>query len=469
MRRNGGAKGSNSKTAYPHDLALLVHRALRKCAPRRPTLKSLVALFECLYFASLRTEESKSITLQVVYLDPDRQGPKPEATSNDSWSYVKLKDTIPVTVSNIAKIAHATDPRSSLFTIFGDSNGQWFVWGMVDQASTYHEYVNYEREHAPKLPGAFQVGVFGVGHVIAYLGWKKIAELKIDRILRHSPDILHGGEVFEQLRRGIGRHAEKVNSELPKDRQVAPPQLAAALKDDWISSICRLLLRIKSYGHGGAILITPTSSFDNLKVKYKLHYARLQRALVGQAVNGILWRHSSDIVFQEYIDEEVEEIPIDRYLDESESRRDYQECRNELEGAIWFISLLSRVDGLILMNQDLDVEAFGVEIMCRDDPPSVFLSSQKTIIKDRLTPLPSERFGMRHRSMIRYCWQVPGSVGFVVSQDGDVRAITAVGDRVILWENIKLQVHHFMKPKNQRKSSQRESGFPRSDAWLKSL
>jgi hypothetical protein len=45
---------------------------------------------------------------------------------------------------------------------------------------------------------------------------------------------------------------------------------------------------------------------------------------------------------------------------------------------------------------------------------------------------------MRHRSMIRYCASNEDSVGFVVSQDGDVRAITAVKNHVVVWENVRI-------------------------------
>jgi hypothetical protein len=48
-------------------------------------------------------------------------------------------------------------------------------------------------------------------------------------------------------------------------------------------------------------------------------------------------------------------------------------------------------------------------------------------------------YGTRHRSMLRYCATYPNSLGFVVSQDGDVRAITHSGNRVVLWDNIRIQ------------------------------
>lgn len=45
--------------------------------------------------------------------------------------------------------------------------------------------------------------------------------------------------------------------------------------------------------------------------------------------------------------------------------------------------------------------------------------------KAEVGPLRTDarRFGTRHQSMMRLCFARPGSVGFVVSQDGNVRAI----------------------------------------------
>ena len=49
--------------------------------------------------------------------------------------------------------------------------------------------------------------------------------------------------------------------------------------------------------------------------------------------------------------------------------------------------------------------------------------------------------------MMRYCFQHPGSVGFVISQDGEVRVITKVGERLVMWENIKLKYYSYVSKK----------------------
>lgn len=41
---------------------------------------------------------------------------------------------------------------------------------------------------------------------------------------------------------------------------------------------------------------------------------------------------------------------------------------------------------------------------------------------------------------MRYCYENPGALGFVISQDGDIRAITRVADKLVLWENIDVEL-----------------------------
>jgi hypothetical protein len=47
--------------------------------------------------------------------------------------------------------------------------------------------------------------------------------------------------------------------------------------------------------------------------------------------------------------------------------------------------------------------------------------------------------------MVRQCWKDPRSVGFVVSQDGDVRAVTRHDGKIVVWESIRLQRFHNLR------------------------
>jgi hypothetical protein len=115
-------------------------------------------------------------------------------------------------------------------------------------------------------------------------------------------------------------------------------------------------------------------------------------------------------------------------------------CEEVLDSAIWFVAVLSRVDGLVVMDQELGVEGFGGIIRCQTIPPrdSVFRSHRADPREDALERLDYDHLGTRHQSMMRYCFEHPGTVGFVVSEDGDARAMSSIKGRLIIWENIKL-------------------------------
>ncbi len=87
----------------------------------------------------------------------------------------------------------------------------------------------------------------------------------------------------------------------------------------------------------------------------------------------------------------------------------------------------------------LKVQGFGVEITRRRDPDKVYAARGAQIGKGNLRQIDFARFGTRNRSMMQYCHHHPGSIGFVISQDGDIRAMTRLPRGLVLWENIRLQ------------------------------
>jgi hypothetical protein len=140
------------------------------------------------------------------------------------------------------------------------------------------------------------------------------------------------------------------------------------------------------------------------------------------------------------LDLEAVEIPSSDFLDEIVSEDEKQDSTFELDGAIWFVSLLTRVDGLVLLSSDLTVRGFGVEINVPDVPPQIFRARDVHATVARLERVDYEALGTRHRSMMRYCAKVPGSLGLVVSQDGGVRVMTSNRGRLVVWESIQLQL-----------------------------
>ena|SRR5579864_1820540 len=86
-----GSIGAAGQNRFPKELASAVYSELRRRNASPPPLNVLTELFESMYFASLRTEESRPVLFHVAYVDPRKPDPKPPKTLlHDRWSCVRL-------------------------------------------------------------------------------------------------------------------------------------------------------------------------------------------------------------------------------------------------------------------------------------------------------------------------------------------------------------------------------------------
>ena len=434
-----------NKTA--RNLAESVCAELRKRRAAVPDEEIIVDLLETMYYSSLRTEESEPVIFHVVFLDPAQPDPKPPRNpAKDRWSYVPFAEPIAFSVSNVVKIAKSTDLRTSSFVIWPDKNGALFIWGLVDQQNRFHKFLNRSAEIEPERPGIFQASVEGIGIIVVYMRYEKVAELRINELIRYSLDLFRQSPVRDLLSTGIERYLQAVRSHIPDDIYQAEGEMDEFHTQQWLSVLCRILLRIQKIKKGGAILITPGISANDLNVKYGINYDRLPTSLEANAITKI----KSDYLERHLLglnEAKPKEIPSNQYFQLRRLEKDLRANKNEIDGVIWFIALLTRVDGLVVMDPNLAVRGYGVEIKNWQEPDNLFIATDRMATPAKLRPASYNHFGTRHRSMMRYCYQNPGSIGFVVSQDGEVRVMTMVEERLVIWENIKLKYYSYASRK----------------------
>src|SRR6267154_2279144 len=440
----------------PKDLALAIHSELVNRRTGPPPLEVLVELFESMYFASLKTEESKPVLFHVAYVDPLKPDPSPPKTLvHNRWSCVRLSPPIPMSSASFVKIAPASDPRTSSFAVFHGADGRLAVWGLIDQGNSYHDYVNFDSESGPERPGLFQASIIGIGHLVEYIGYEKVAELKQNSLVRTAIDVFQSGKVRETLSVGIRSHLDSLRTGWPDEFPTDFDDWEPPLVDAWLAALRRLLLRVQNMRHGGAFLMTPDKTQRDLSIKHKISYSRLRTALQRHAVANAEQLIASGIIGDEYMEKNAEDIPLGLHLDEVIAGYDLEEIRNELAGVIWFTSLLTRVDGLVLLDPNLEVQGFGVEITAPEEPAEIYTAGDAWASEWLLRKVDYQQYGTRHRSMMRYCAKFPGSVGFVISQDGDVRVMTNVEGRLVMWENIQLQLPKFVRRKRLKRRRSR--------------
>lgn len=323
---------------------------------------------------------------------------------------------------------------------------------MIDQGNQYYSFLNNASSSGPWRPGLFQASIAGAGHIVVYADYAKLAELRVDRLISRTYDVFRRGPVFEQLLPGIETYISEVTAAVGNDIFSKRGHWPYSLAGYWISSLCSLILRVQGFKHGGALLLTSAEA-EGLNVKYQLHYDRLQKALFRRGLFHIKHADVGDRIFEEVLDTDSDEVPVEYYLDESISAANIKDNDEEVNGALWFIACLSRVDGLIVMDKDLRVLNFGAEITINEIPRAIIRAKSRLGATKGGVKLDYSHFGTRHRSMMRYIARTPSSLGFVISQDDEVRAMTQVNGKVVVWDDLRLRVQLPPRPKRVSRPS----------------
>jgi hypothetical protein len=433
---------------YPKDLAKHVHSQLVARKTQCPPLAVLVTLFEVLYFASLKSEEAERISCRIAFVDLSNPDPDPpERTVKDRWQHFALADDVPFIVRNLVKLSKAVDPWASTLAVDTNSEGQLRIWGLIDQSVHYSTYVMKETDTGVEIPGIFQAVIQGVGDIAAYRRYVFLGSLRQDTLVIKQQRVLEDGPIHSKLLPSIMKFRNHIAKKAGKTQYALRDHWDVSLESNWISALCRILIGIRHYGHGGAILIS--DSDVGLRPKYSLQYTRLAKSLLREGILLVKTTNTSDAINENFLEKDEDYIPMNLYLDESVDGAELEDIRNEITGCVRFISSLSRVDGLIWMKHDLSLQGFGVEITSKKEPKTLLRALNSTGTRSR--KINMNHYGTRHRSMMRYCAANPNGIGLVVSQDGDVRAITNVGGKVVLWDDVRL--HSILNARAPRKTS----------------
>ena len=423
---------------YPKDLARHVHSHLASAKSACPSLASMENLFETMYIASLKREEAETVTCRLAFVDQANPDPEPpKRIPEDRWKHFALEQDIPLTVRNLVKLSKAVDPWSSTIAVDLDSKGDLRIWGLIDQSVHHNTFVMQETDRGPQMPGAFQAVIEGVGEIAVYRRVTFIGRLRQDMLITREMGVLQGGPIHDKFLPAIEQFQQSIKMDVGKNRYEERSHWDASFEDEWFSVLSRILIGIQHYGHGGAILISDSN--EGLSPRFSLKYPRLPQALYRAGLLKVKRTALSDKIHEEYIDTATHAttMPVGLHMAEAVARRALEETEDEITGCIRFLSSLSRVDGLIWLKHDLSLQGFGVVITTEEDPDQAYRA--KSVAGTNGTAIDINNFGTRHRSMIRQCSKDPESVGFVISQDGDVRAITSVDHKTVMWENIRHQ------------------------------
>jgi len=427
--------------SYSYHLARLVSQRLKANGIAAPAEKTLLRLLETLYFASLKTDETRPCRCTVNYIDPAAQeSNQPKGDRDSDWTVVRFRESLPLSVRTLLKLADAADPTVSSLAVHCDGSGELFIWGLVDQELRYGDYVALDAKGDPQRPGLFQATITGVGSVSVYKNFALLGSLEQDNLVAEYHDVLWQGPVHKHLRNTL--QAILLDKQVKaKDRNALAhvTQIMDELLVRWQNAICRILVNVQHYGHGGGLLIVPNIPAPDVNIKYEQTYDRLPKALFRLAEQQILKRQMADEIAA-HCTTAGDMLPCEVHFDAVQYQTELDRLKSELLGCVRYISSLSRVDGFVLLDKSLVVHGFGVEARAETNLTEIHMAGDAKASAHLLRRAPLSHFGTRHRAMMRYCDANRGSLGFVISQDGDIRATMKYQDRLVLWENINVQL-----------------------------
>lgn len=392
-------------TAMPKHLADLIWNWQQGEGQPRPShgwphsKKQLQVLVTCAFQASLRSEEARPTRFQVIF---DQQAVQVT---------LRLETPLPYTAANLVKLAPTmalgfrrivvapTDPTSEKLQIVGIRD--------PDLSPPKSLTVSGGGEHDP---ASHEMGM-------------NVAVLDPGRVRVTTPGKvfcceLDGGRVRLPIPPG---RVPLVGEWYAEAASLMGPGMAVFASEHVRRSWTSILRTACSARHGGCFLIVPADFADGdqlLNVKYGSASDGLLRCLQARAaIEPPPWGHSrgeQDILSKSCVDASS----LDRDLARSAD----------------LVASLAAVDGAVVLRRDFTVIGFGAEIT-----HARLVAKEQSIQFLRHPDLEGlaiaegalEDFGMRHRSAIRFCDEVPGTMAFVASQDGDLTLFFKDGDKVV--------------------------------------
>jgi hypothetical protein len=427
---------------FPADLARHVAARLAAETGCSPPQTVLIRLLETLYFASLKTEEGRPPVCTINFFDPRRGGaPCASDAAADCWSEARFDSPLPLDIRSLTKLARAADPAFSSLAVTCDRKGDLFIRGLIDQELHYSDFIALDARVAPRRPGLFQVTITGVGNLSVYNNYSLIGSLEQHTLVQEYHDVLWHGPVHALLEGHCRSYLAERGARADQDEIVASRgSHRAGILVRWLNAICRILMNVQQYKHGGGLLITPAGETGGLNVKYRIRYDRLPSALLGIDRSEHLRGRVAAQINHLCQNRRRDLLPSELHFQHAQHHQRFDEHKSEVLGCAHFIASLSCVDGFVLLDRHLRVRGFGVEVRSGEPVENIAIAGDPLASPDKLRRGELEPFGTRHRAMMRYCYENPGSLGFVVSQDGDIRAMLRIGQQLVLWENIEVQL-----------------------------
>ncbi|MFV0416486.1 MAG: putative sensor domain DACNV-containing protein [Chthoniobacterales bacterium] len=389
--------------------------------------QQLQELFDTFYAASLLKEEGRIVRMRIAFAPPEEFSKE----TSPGIHVLHLKKPHDLTTTEIKRLSPAANFYHSLIGVWPDQDNQCVIWGIINTGTRWMNSMTAGRKPATRRIGHPVVHIRDPGLLYFYENYELVAEWRGLELRGPQLDVFKSSytrERFTELRQRIVKNI---------GMRHLPDTLSIETYADVIHRLALYMLRriinlVRSQAHGGSLVIVTTSkpgevqdSLRWLNCKYAIQddkHTPMAHTLLARTLRRIgelssvgadvdeAWGH-----FQSTHDAELDELEESFY-----------------ELAHLYADMM-QVDGALVLEESLGVIGFGGEILT--DRNVVHVEQALDLERRKVRPWNVLSDGTRHRSIYRLCAMDPGILGYVVSQDGQVRMIANVDGTVTFWQH----------------------------------
>jgi hypothetical protein len=443
---------------YPSDLSRVelldrwnefhkTYGANRQRKPTFPTEEVLRKLFDVIYHVSFLTEESRKLAVRLAFLTPEDCHADILNLHNSPMAFSSPR---PCTPPEIMRLAPALDPTQSMIAVapsesvgLTNSAHSLAIWGLLHVGEDWSRLTSGHQTAARTPPCCLTLSSFSPGSITATSAGMILMRMRAGRLLDaplrsfaqgHIGRFLQSGA--EKLQRDTLAKLNLTKFSTKRDEETVPQRIFYHVFEN--------LVRFAAVHHHGASFVVVSDNDNALKraeelitLKYRLKSSDPWPDLVNECVAyrryfNLLFPSDGTNIFQ------TQTASIEDFKQLDSWRLVRENAHTKVLEFEEFVAGLSCVDGAVVLTTGLKVLGFGGEIVSTDSKLQTVNEAQNAEATE-LHAKYIDSFGTRHRSAFRLCDAFPDCVVFVVSQDGDARAVKKVGANVLLWDQIHLR------------------------------
>ncbi len=434
---------------YPEEIISHLRKAWRSngaprgVVPRLPDSRYVKDFLSVAYHASMLTEEQRQIGFRLAFITPELAdqlaGPAEFGRLFEPVIFVEPRD---FKVKEILRLAPATDHTKVLICVSpmrmnGNGKKKLRIWGLIDTGSSWWDFTHGEAGSGVPPPNCLTLSSIEPGNLTFSREGAVLFSLKRGSIVTPSRQTLYQGPIAAFLEDGVNSMYEDTKTELGPDEAHKLEVIGDFPRQSYFSFIERLLFQIREERHGGALIVLPDAVTieevivsELVNLKYPCDFDNVWAFMVSSLANRC--RYIS--LYREMYSGQSQ-IPVDKHHLLTAMKEQQLQLDRRISDTANLIGSTSQVDGAVFITDRFRLLGFGAEIrVTAFDLKTVHLAVDHEV--EDTEPVPIESYGTRHRSAFRYCWELPESAAFVVSQDGGVKGVKRVEDKLVFWPDI---------------------------------